>query len=397
MTVAGCGGAGAPGAPGGGGPAEQDLLVVVSAPVSSQPWVAGFAERGARLAADELNEAGGVQVGDAKRRLRVEVLDNGGEPQRAVAAARQAVDGGALALVTDGVGAEAVAAVTEPARLPVFVVYEGGGSVIDPVARPGVFRVAPSNKPMARRLADYLSARRPRLGVLTDDSTYGRDGLAALREGFQRNDIAFTAEQVVPAGSSDVSAQVLRLRQSGADTLVIWARGSIVAAAITAARQSGWEPAVFTSPSGEDPVVRQQLAARPEWLTGVTFVSWRITSETGPPPYQAWRSKFEKAYGVERLGVDDVVVPPTWAMYPYDAVRLVAAAASSSGALGAPLLTALDSTVVTGANGDERGFTGGNREGVSPDDMCFERFDGFRFRPVDDDPLLGTLPMVDQG
>jgi len=390
LPLAACSGGGASAAP-------DDLLVVVSAPMSSQPWVAEFAERGARLAADQLNSGGGVQVGPERTQVRIQVLDNGGEPQRAVSAARTAVADRAVALITDGTGAGAVAAVTGPASLPVFVVYEGGASAIDPQNRPGVFRMAPSNRPMARHLADYLSDRSPRVGLLVDDSTYGRDGLAALRDGFGRNRIPITGEQTVPAGAADVSAQVLALRASGADTLVVWARGSIVAAAITAARESGWNPAIFTSPSGEDPLIRRQLAAHPEWLDGVTFVSWRITSEQGPAPYQAWRAAYEKRFGVERLGVGGVVLPPTWAMYPYDSVRLVAASLTAAGNAGAPLLASLDRTVVPGANGDQRGFTDGNREGVSPDDMCFERFEGFRFRPVADDPLVGALPYVDQG
>ena len=83
-------------------------------------------------------------------------------------------------------------------------------------------------------------------------------------------------------------------------------------------------------------------------------------------------------------------------MFPYDTVRLVAAALNTSRAVGASLMTALDNTVIVGANGDERGFVPGVREGVSPDDMYFGRFDGFRFTPVTDDILSDGLPPVRQ-
>jgi hypothetical protein len=61
------------------------------------------------------------------------------------------------------------------------------------------------------------------------------------------------------------------------------------------------------------------------------------------------------------------------------------------------LLDALEGhVVITGANGDERGFLPTTREGVSPDDMYFAVFDGFVFAPVKDDLLSQNLPVVPQ-
>ena len=88
----------------------------------------------------------------------------------------------------------------------------------------------------------------------------------------------------------------------------------------------------------------------------------------------------------------DVVQPPDWSTYSYDAVKLVAAALET----GQPLMTALDGTVITGANGDERGYGPTDREGVSPDDMYFGRFEDMRFAPVEDDILSENLPVVPQ-
>jgi hypothetical protein len=94
---------------------------------------------------------------------------------------------------------------------------------------------------------------------------------------------------------------------------------------------------------------------------------------------------------VEASGLP-VVQPPDWSTYSYDAVKLTAAAVDAGG----PLLDALNSTVITGANGDERGFGPTDREGVSPDDMYFGRFSDLRFAPVTDDKLSTNLPVVPQ-
>ena len=372
-------------APAGG----DEALFVVSAPLTGEPWVGRSVERGAQLAAAELNEDGGI----GGRRVRVEVLDNAGSPQRAVANARRAVSLGALALVTDGVGALAVAEVSEPADLPVFVVFEGGASIVDPQERPTVFRLAPANAPMSRRLADYVSEKASRVGLLADGSSYGTEGVQATRTALSRNEITVSSDAAI---GEDVAAQVLQARRGGAEALVVWARASGVAAVVRAARSTGWDVPVFTGPTGEDPLVRQRLADRPEWLDGLTFVSFRITSEVGPEPFAAYRAAYEQEFGVEQVGVEaggrPVVMPPDWSTYAYDAVKLTAAAVLAGG----PLLTALDGTVITGANGDERGFGPTDREGVSPDDMYFGRFQDLRFAPVEDDLLSTGLPAVPQ-
>ena len=230
----------------------QDALIVVSVPTSGQQWVARFAERGAALAASELNAKGGFEYGGKRHKVVVQVLDNGGSPQQAASIARTAVARRAVALITDGTGAEAVASVSGPAQLPVFVVFEGGDGFIDPKRRPTLFRLAPANRHMAVRLADYISEKQPQPALITDDSSYGRDGRSAMHAAFARNELSLEADVVVSAGATDLTPAISRARQSGADTLVIWARAAVVAEGLRAARASGWDVAVYTGPSGED-------------------------------------------------------------------------------------------------------------------------------------------------
>lgn len=385
---AGCG-AGSAGSPG-------EALVVVSAPLTAEPWIGQFLVRGAQLAAAQIDAGPG-------RHVRVEVLDNAGSAQAAAANARRAVDEGAVALVTDGIGAAAVAAVTDPVRLPVFVTFDGGASIIDVRTRPTLFRLAPSNEAMCRRLADYLADTRPgkAFALLSDDSSYGRDGSASVKADLQHDSVPVVSDQAVPEGAGDVSAQVLAARRRGAQVLVVWASSTVVATVVRAVRGTGWQVPIVTGPTGEDPLVRQRLADHPEWVDGLSFVSFRITSEVGGGPFAAYRAAYEKAYGVDRVGVraggHDVVMPPDWSTYPYDAVNLVKAALDRAGSLvPAKVYDALLHVTVTGANGDDRGFGPDDREGVSPDDMYFATFHGMRFYPNRDDKLSTYLPQVPQ-
>jgi ABC-type branched-subunit amino acid transport system substrate-binding protein len=254
---------------------------------------------------------------------------------------------------------------------------------------------------MTMRLADYLAERHPRVGVIADDTSYGHDGLTSLAAAFQRDEIPVAKQTVVPAGTSDVATQVLAQRRAGVSTLVVWASSPVVAAVVQAARAAGWQVPIWTGPTGEDPLVRQRLAKHPEWLTGVGFVSFRITAEVGPAPFAAYRKAYVQTFGEDKVGVEQdgkqVVQPPDWSMFPYDAVNLVAAALAKSGVVGKPLLDTLaGNIVITGANGDERGYSEMTREGVSPDDVYFAQFHGFVFAPVSDDLLSQNLPPVPQ-
>ena len=381
-----------PGCSGGSGPGGGAALVVVSAPLTSAPWIGEFVRNGAELAAKQKGT-----------RIRLEVLDNGGSAQTAVAHARRAVSEGAVALITDGVGARAVAAVTDPVRLPVFITFEGGASLTDPKALPTLFRLAPADEDLCRRLADYLADVRPgqRVAVIADDSSYGVEGSANVVADLRHDEVRVVTQQGIAAGARDVSAQVLAARRAGAQVLVVWARAAGVASVVRAARSSGWDVPVYTGPAGEDPLVRQQLADHPEWLDGTVFVSFRITSETGPEPFEAYRKVYEKAYGAGTFGVTSgrtqVEQPPDWSMFSFDAVNLVRAALERGKKVDrATVYDGIQHVVITGANGDERGYGPDDREGVSPDDMYFAEFQGMRFVPKTDDKLSTSLPRVRQ-
>src|ERR1044072_8605549 len=75
------------------------VAVVARLPKSTQPWLASPIERGAQLAVDEINAAGGVDLKEGKRKLKLVVLDNASSPAPALANAREAVDRHAAVLL----------------------------------------------------------------------------------------------------------------------------------------------------------------------------------------------------------------------------------------------------------------------------------------------------------
>jgi ABC-type branched-subunit amino acid transport system substrate-binding protein len=392
------------GCAGGRDDAHPTLLVAVNAPFSRTPYIGKTIDRGVSLAVDDVNTRGGLNVGGTVYDLRVERLDNALSPRSALQNVRRAVDDHAIAIVDEGTGVGASWRVAEQKSVPIGIVYQGGEKLVDPATRPNVFRIAPTDHGIAFRLAEYLVPKRVKIALVHDDSGYGEDGASELRRAFSQNPEAVAATLRVPVSTTalDLAPQILRARRAHATALLVWGLPQTIAAAVTAARTSGWDVPVYTPPAGADPLVRQQLADHPAWVDGLTFASGRLTAELGPAPFDAFRQRYEQAYGAEKVGVKTasgttVVQPPEFAMYAYDFVQVLAAAIEQAGSTSPAAVTkALEQVTVRGVNGDERGFNQRNHEGVIDDDVYFARFHDMTFHPVTDDPLSATLPEISQ-
>ncbi|MCW2964995.1 MAG: amino acid transporter substrate-binding protein [Actinomycetia bacterium] len=394
LLLTGCGGTSAPSA-------RTALTIVVNAPFSRSPYLGRTIENGARLAAGEVN-ANGIRINGRTYDLRVTTMDTALSPARAVANMRRAVGQHAVAVVDEGTGIDAAWRIANGDGMPVGVVFEGGRQIIDPVTRPDVFRIAPSDHGIAFRLAEYLVPKGLKLALLHDDSDYGAAGERALTSAFSQNRSAVAIDETLPADALDFGPQVLRARRAHATGLLVWGRPATIAAVLTAARSAGWNVPVFTPPAGSDPFVRQQLADHPRWVDGLTFAGGRLTAEIGTAPFLTFQQKYESAFGVDRVGVTTsaghpVIVPPESAMYAYDFVNLIAAALLRAASTGpAKVTTALNEVTTEGANGDQRAFNRHNHEGVVDDDIYFARFHDMIYAPVKDDPLSATLPTLPQ-
>jgi branched-chain amino acid transport system substrate-binding protein len=388
------------GCAGGDDDSVQTLTIVVNAPFSRSPYVGETVARGAELGA---SRAGVIETEDGRYRLVVRRMDTALSPRRAVRNVRRAVEDGAVAIVDEGTGVDASWRIAREADVPVAITYQGGVGLVDADERPNVFRIAPTDRGIGFRLAEYVIPKGLRVALLTDDTGYGDEGRAMLDRTFGANPEAVATKIRLPSAAPDLAPQVLKARRAGATALLVWAQPATIAKVLTAARSSGWKVPVYTPPSGADPLVRQQLADHPEWVDGLVFASGRMTAELGPEAWYAFQSAFVTRYGPDRVGVrtsngEEVFQPPEYAMYSYDFVSVLAAAINQAGGADdrSKLLEALTEVTVEGANGDERGFTIHNHEGVVDDDVYFARFDDMTFSPVKDDALSSTLPTISQ-
>ena len=395
-ALAGCG-SGKP-QPEGQTPKSKTATIAVIAPFSRESYLGTTIADGTELGVRRLI----VPVGRDYYGFKVKRYDNGASASRAVAATRRAIADHVLAIVTDGTGVDASWKLANDAGIPIGIVYDGATGLVDPVERPNVFRIAPTNHGLAFRLAEYLVPKGLKLALLTDDTGYGRAGRKDLNFAFSQNPESVVTRIQIPSTATDLAPQILQARRAHATGLIVWAQPSAIAEALIAARSAGWNVPVYTPPAGEDPLVRQELAGHPSWVDGLTFTSGRMTAEKGPVPFLSFQAALTQQFGAQQVGVKTstgrpVTQPPDYAMYPYDFARLVATALRAAGSSDPNAVTsALDQVSIEGANGDHRGFNERNHEGVVDDDVYFGRFEDMTYAPVKDDALSATLPTIPQ-
>ena len=201
LALPGCGGSNAK--------AGRRAPIVVNAPFSRTPYVGETIAQRRRARRGEVNGTAPVIVDGRSYRLRIRRLDNGLSARRSAENVRRAVADGAIAVVDDGTGVDASWRIAERADLPIGITYEGGIGLVDAEARPNVFRIAPTDRGISFRLAEYLIPKGLKLALLHDTSGYGREGATALDSAFGRNPEAVAAKSTL-AAAGDVTPQVLR-------------------------------------------------------------------------------------------------------------------------------------------------------------------------------------------
>jgi ABC-type branched-subunit amino acid transport system substrate-binding protein len=380
------------------------VVIYVNAPTAISPWVGRMGLQGAQLAADQINNRTGVVVAGKSYRIKIRTEDNHGDAGQALATIRTAVAEKAVAVIDDGSTVSATADTARQAGLPLLVYFDGTSGIVDPAARPNVFRLAPSNQALAERLGGYLAGKGLRLALVHDDTDYGVDGAVQFRQALAAAGTAAVADLTAPAGLPDYRDQAARAIAASGTAVVIWATAPVVAGVLKSLREQGSTLPVYTGPTGEDPSVRTTLASRPDWVQGLTFASLRITDAPGLASWQKFRAGYETLYGEDRLGLGEsirrsVVQPPDWQMLSYDMVYLVKAALEKAGTTdtsNGKLVAALNSVQAQGANGAPVGWTATNHEGIGRDQIYFAVILNLNFQPVQDDPISKAQPQIEQ-
>lgn len=87
-----------------------------------------------------------------------------------------------------------------------------------------------------------------RIGVLHATDLYGSEGLKEIQQAFADRKIEPTTIQAYAAGDQDMTIQATRLRDSGAEAVIIWGLGSDAARAVESMKRIGYKPRIGGPP-----------------------------------------------------------------------------------------------------------------------------------------------------
>jgi branched-chain amino acid transport system substrate-binding protein len=307
-------------------PIRFGWLAALTGP-SSAPAI-GF-DRGVNFAANEINAAGGVKG----RKIEIIARDTQGDPTKAVNATQEMISRLKVNAIWGPTNSgEALATTPIMARTKMPNIHPCVvNSLIDPEKFPNAFRTAPANvqwDAAVRKYAlDILKLRD--IAVIGDTTGYGTTAVDDSVKGYKAAGANVAYQAQIDSSQPDVSADVLRMKNSGAKVVQIWTVSTgLIARILNARAQLGWDVPVIGHPSlGAGEV--QKLLEKPRNWEKVYMIGYRSCSFDAngklPPRTAAF---------VERLTAAKVALADTslwWVACGYDAVQLVAKAVEASG------------------------------------------------------------------
>jgi ABC-type branched-subunit amino acid transport system substrate-binding protein len=112
--------------------------------------------------------------------------------------------------------------------------------------------------------AQYIMKNTPtaKIGVIYQNDDYGQDYLDGLTKGLGSNaNEMIVDKEANDVGAPDLSSQILKLKNSGADTLFVFETPSPAIKALVATYQAGWHPTIYLN-SVSNPVPYLQAAQK---------------------------------------------------------------------------------------------------------------------------------------
>lgn len=231
----------APGQVAESGAQPQAKLVVggVTALTGPQASFGEGARMGASLAAKEINARGGL----LGREVEVVYRDDEANPTKAVQVVQELISNQGVKVILGPINtpnALAVAPAVTEAKV-VNLQITTGTSTVDPGKHPTIFRPQYYAAQEAQLIVEYVARTRGvrKVGILADSTGYGQGGVAELRPRAQSSGVEIVAEEKYNPGDADVTGQVGRILNGGAEAILAWGLGNDLAQAAKALDKLG--------------------------------------------------------------------------------------------------------------------------------------------------------------
>ena len=268
------------------GPGVSDTEIKIGQTVPYSGPASSFSAYGRVMAGyfKMLNESGGING----RKINLISLDNAYSPPKAIEQTRKLVDDDGVLAEVGTVGTIPNAAVQKylnQNKVPQVFISAGGRRFNDPQNFPWTVPTYPPFEIEGATFGKFILRTTPnaKIAVIYQNDDYGKDYLTGLKAGLGANGTAkIVAEASYDLSQPTIDSEVIKLKASGADTLVYFTTPKFAAQAIRKANELNWKPVQFLA----SPVNSIQGTLTPAGLDNVQGAyTTQYTKQAGDP---AW-------------------------------------------------------------------------------------------------------------
>ena len=359
--------------------AAESIKIGVAGPFTGGSSSMGVSMRdGVRLAVDEINKAGGV-IG---RKLELVERDDEAKNERGVQIAQELINkekvAAAVGYINTGV-ALASQRFFQEAKIPVMN-NVATGSIITQQFRDEpenyIFRNAAHDSIQAPMIVEEAVTRRgfKKVAILADSTNYGQLGRADLETALKAKGITAVAIEKFNIKDVDMTAQLLKAKQAGAEAVLTYGIGPELAQIANGMTKLGWKVPMVGSwtlsmanyidnagPGGEG-------ARMPQ-----TFIQ-----EPTTPKRQSFIISYLKTFNPKNQRIDS----PVSAAQGYDSIYLLAAAIKQANSTEGPKIKAALEDLKTPVDGVittyTKPFTAKDHEAITANIPVFGEVKGQR-------------------
>jgi branched-chain amino acid transport system substrate-binding protein len=363
--------------------AKPPVVVALVAAMSGGSALSGEAiKRGLTVAIDEINGKGGVLGG---RKLELVVRDEEGNPSKGVTAARDVIEREKAVAVFGGLHSPvglAMMPVFHELKVPYVGTWAAATNITRNPNKPNfMFRVSANDDIvdhfLAKHVIEALGKKKP--GVILENTPWGASNQEGLTKWFSKMNVQPVGIEKFNWNDPDMTPQLLRLKNGGADSIVMVANAPEGAQVVKGRAKIGWNvPTVshWGISGGRFAELTGDLSESVVFVQTYSFFGKQ--SDVGDRVIGALKAK----YGIK--GPEDILAPVGTAN-AYDAMQLVALAIEKAGAAdGGKIRDALESL------GEYRGliktykrpFTAEEHDALTESDYILVTWKGGKIVPV---------------
>ena len=357
-------------------PIKIGWLPALTGPLSS----ASIAEdKGVQFAIDEINAAGGING----RKLQLVTRDTEGVPTKAVNFAQQLVLSEKVHFVIGPVNSgESLATlpVISKAGIPNIIV-SAVDDLIGADKFPRAFRTINTNEQWIDASLDYMLnvLKRRKVAIIGETSGYSVSSVKSINSKLAAVGVTPVSSAVVDANKTDLTDEITKARQAGADVILTWTGAVGVHARVLNARGNiGWDvPVVAQVGILAWPV--KNLVNKPSYLDNVFAAGYAGTTYNDKGELPPATAAFMKAMGT-RLGEPGKIEYTMWQVaLGYDCVKVIEHAIRKAGSTdGAAIQKALEETKGLKGVFATYSWSATNRNGVPDLDIVVDLANSYR-------------------